>query len=152
MQTASQPTSSVGGTNPQQMGSGVGVSGISSILTQGNIVNTGNSLDLALEGEGYFVLSDGEQNVYTRAGAFAVDADSNLVDPSTGYYVQRIGSEGEADGFQVAGDSNIHIPYDVAMPAKATSEIEVSGNLSADASSTTPSTQVITSNISYYIW
>ncbi|MBN2590876.1 MAG: flagellar hook-basal body complex protein [Sedimentisphaerales bacterium] len=146
---ASQPTSSVGGTNPQQMGSGVGVSGISQILTQGNIVNTGNSLDLALEGEGYFVLSDGEQDVYTRAGAFAVDADSNLVDPATGYHVQRIGSEGEADGFQIAGDSNIHIPYDVAMPAKATSEIVVSGNLSADSSFSTPRTQVVTSNISY---
>lgn len=149
IEKASQPTSSVGGTNPQQMGSGVGVSGISPILTQGNIVNTGNPLDLALEGEGYFVLSDGEQNIYTRAGAFAVDADSNLVDPATGYHIQRIGSEGEVDGFQVAGDSNIHIPYDVAMPAKATSEIRVSGNLSADAALSTPNTQVVTSNISY---
>ena len=146
---ASQPTSGVGGTNPQQMGSGVGVSGISPIMTQGNIINTGNPLDLAMEGEGYFVLSDGQQNIYTRAGSFAVDADSNLVDPSTGYHVQRIGSEGEIDGFQTPGSSDIHIPYDVAMPAKATSEIVVSGNLSADASFSTTRTQVITSNLSY---
>ena len=68
---ASQPTSGVGGTNPQQMGSGVGVSGISPLMTQGNIINTGNPLDLAMEGEGYFALSDGEQNIYTRAGSFA---------------------------------------------------------------------------------
>ncbi len=149
VEKASQPTSSLGGTNPQQMGSGVGIGGISAILTQGNIVNTGNSLDLALEGEGYFVLSDGEQDVYTRAGAFAVDADSNLVDPGTGYHVQRIGSEGEVDGFQVIGDSNIHIPYDVAMPAKATTQIDVSGNLSADATFSSPRTQVVTANISY---
>jgi flagellar hook protein FlgE len=67
---ASQPTSTVGGTNPQQMGSGVGVAGITPNTTQGNIVNTGNPLDLALEGEGYFVVSDGQQNIYTRAGAF----------------------------------------------------------------------------------
>ena len=80
---ASQPTSTVGGTNPQQMGSGVGVSGISPLMTQGNIINTGNPLDLAMEGEGYFALSDGEQNIYTRAGSFAVDADSNLIDPNT---------------------------------------------------------------------
>jgi len=127
---ASQPTTSgVGGTNPQQMGSGVGVSSISPNMTQGNIVSTGNALDMALEGEGYFVLSDSGQYVYTRAGEFAVDADGNLVDPSTGYHVQRIGSEGELEGFQVPGDSNIHIPYDVAMPAKATTEIVVSGNL-----------------------
>jgi len=147
---ASQPTTSgVGGTNPQQMGSGVGVSSISPNMTQGNIVSTGNALDMALEGEGYFVLSDSGQYVYTRAGEFAVDADGNLVDPSTGYHVQRIGSEGELEGFQVPGDSNIHIPYDVAMPAKATTEIVVSGNLSADDSYDVTRTQVINSNVSY---
>ena len=144
---ASQPTSGVGGTNPQQMGSGVGVSGISPIMTQGNIVNTGNPLDLAMEGEGYFVLSDGGQNIYTRAGSFAVDADSNLVDPSTGFHVQRIGSVGESDGFQIPGVNDIHIPYDVAMPAKATTEIVVAGNLSSDATSSTINAQVLTSNI-----
>ncbi len=64
---ASQPTANVGGTNPQYMGSGVAISGISPIMSQGNIVSTGNPLDLALEGEGYFVLSDGQQNIYSRA-------------------------------------------------------------------------------------
>jgi len=73
---ASQPTSGVGGTNPQQMGSGVGIGGIVPNMNQGNLVNTGNPLDLAIEGEGYFVLSDGQQNIYTRAGAFAGMATS----------------------------------------------------------------------------
>ncbi|MHC4322650.1 MAG: flagellar hook-basal body complex protein [Planctomycetota bacterium] len=146
---ASQPTSGVGGTNPQQIGSGVGVAGISPNMSQGNIINTGNPLDLAVEGEGYFVLSDGQQSVYTRGGSFAVDAASNLVDPSTGYHVQRIGSEGEIDGFQIVGNSDIHVPYDVAMPAKGTSEIVVSGNLSADSTGFTTQTQVITSNAAY---
>jgi flagellar hook protein FlgE len=146
---ASQPTTVIGGTNPQQMGSGVGVAGISPNMAQGNIVSTGNPLDLAMEGEGYFVLNDGGQDLYTRAGAFAVDADSTLVDPATGYRVQRIGSVGESDGFQVAGDSDLHVPYDVAMPAKLTSEIVVSGNLSADAALETPQTQLISSNITY---
>ena len=90
---ASQPTTTTGGTNPVQMGSGVGVSGIVPNMSQGNIVNTGNPLDMAIEGEGYFVLSDGQQNVYTRAGAFAVDQASMLVDPATGYRVQRIGQK-----------------------------------------------------------
>jgi len=146
---ASQPTSGVGGTNPQQIGSGVGVAGISPNMSQGNIINTGNPLDLAVEGEGYFVLSDGQQDVYTRGGSFAVDADSNLIDPSTGYHVQRIGSEGEIDGFQTTGTSEIHVPYDVAMPAKDTSKIVVSGNLSADATSSVTLAQVITSNLAY---
>jgi len=146
---ASQPTSTVGGTNPQQMGSGVGVAGITPNTTQGNIVNTGNPLDLALEGEGYFVVSDGEQNIYTRAGAFAVDADSIMVDPSTGYRVQRIGSLGENDGFQIAGDSDLHVPYDVPMPARLTSQILVSGNLSTDSTFESPQTQLLTSNVTY---
>ncbi|RKY25715.1 MAG: hypothetical protein DRP62_00525 [Planctomycetota bacterium] len=148
---ASQPTSTVGGTNPQQMGSGVGVSGIAPNMAQGNIVNTGNPLDLALEGEGYFVLSDGSQNIYTRAGAFAVDANSNLVDPATGYTVQRIGSVGESDGFQTAGDSDISVPYDVAMAANATTEVKVTGNLSADATLPTTQTNVLTSDIAYTV-
>jgi flagellar hook protein FlgE len=94
-------------------------------------------------------LSDGQQNVYTRAGAFAVDADSSLVDPATGYHVQRIGSEGEIDGFQTPGNSDVHVPYDVAMPAKATTSIDVSGNLSADATFSITRTQVMTSNLAY---
>lgn len=144
---ASQPTSTVGGTNPQQMGSGVGISGISPNMAQGNIVNTGNPLDLAMEGEGYFVLSDGSKSVYTRAGALAVDANSNLVDPATGYLVQRIGSVGESDGFQTAGDSNITVPYDVAMAASATSQVVLAGNLSSNAVFDTTQTQRLSSNI-----
>ncbi len=143
---ASQPTTNTGGTNPAQMGSGVGVSGISPNMSQGNIVNTGNPLDLAIEGEGYFVLSDGQQYVYSRAGAFAVDQDSVLVDPATGYRVQRIGSIGEADGFQIAGISDVHVPYDVAMAANTTSEVKVAGNLSSDAVLPTTQTNVLTSS------
>jgi flagellar hook protein FlgE len=140
---ASQPTTNTGGTNPVQMGSGVGVSGITPNMSQGNIVNTGNPLDLAIEGEGYFVLSDGQQDVYTRAGAYAVDQDSVLVDPATGYRVQRIGSIGEADSFQIPGDSNVHVPYDVAMSANETSRVNVAGNLSADATLPTTQTNVL---------
>jgi len=146
---ASQPTTTIGGTNPQQMGSGVGIAGIMPNMNQGNIVNTGNPLDLAVEGEGYFVVGDGEQNLYTRAGAFAVDADSILVDPTTGYRVQRIGTVGESDGFQVSGEQDIHVPYDASMPASATTEIVVSGNLSADATLATIQTQILTSDTAY---
>jgi flagellar hook protein FlgE len=145
---ASQPTDRVGGTNPQQMGSGVGVTSITPNMTQGSIVNTGNPLDVALEGEGYFVVSDGERYLYTRAGAFGVDQNGHMVDPATGYRVQRIGLTGEADGFQVTGDSSIRIPYDVALPANPTSEVTFTGNLSSDATGTTRA-QVLTSSLTY---
>jgi flagellar hook protein FlgE len=144
----SQPTDRVGGTNPEQVGSGVGVAAITPDTGQGSIVNTGNPLDLAIEGAGYFAVSDGEQYLYTRAGAFGVDAAGHLVDPASGYRVQRIGLTGEADGFQVAGDSNIRVPYDVALPAKATSQITVSGNLSSDATDVARA-QVVASNVQY---
>ena len=150
MKKACEPTGAVGGTNPQQMGSGVGVSGIAPILSQGNIVSTGNPLDVAIEGEGYFALSDGQQSIYTRAGAFAVDASSYLVDPATGYRVQRIGSEGQAD-FQSANSSDIYIPYNVGIPAQATSQIVISGNLRANAGEDTSGIpeNVLTSSIEY---
>ena len=146
---ASQPTATVGGTNPIQMGAGVDVAGTTPNMAQGNLVNTGNPLDLGIEGQGYFVASDGSQNHYTRDGSFAVDANSYLVDPNNGYLVQRIGSVGESDGFQSAGNSNIKVPYDVAMTAKATSEISAAGNLSADSVLTTPATNVLSSSVAY---
>jgi len=148
---ASQPTATVGGTNPQQMGSGVGIAGITPDMAQGNIVNTGNPLDMAIEGEGYFVLSDGSQQMYTRTGAFAVDADSHLVDPATGYMVQRFGTTGEADGFQISGDSSIRVPYDATLPASATSKIRVQGNLSPDAMLETTQTQTLQSCVTYTV-
>jgi flagellar hook protein FlgE len=149
IKNASEPTATIGGTNPQQMGSGVGIASITRDMSQGDITATGQPLDCAIEGQGYFVLNDGQQNLYTRVGAFDVDSNSELVDPSTGYHVQRIGSEGELDGFQQAGDSNIHIPYNTALPAKATSTVTVSGNLSSDESS--PQTQLLNSSIAYTV-
>ena len=118
--------------------------------SQGNIIHTGNPLDLAIDGVGYLVLSDGQQNIYTRSGAFTVDANSNLIDPVTGSCLQRIGSEGESDGFQTPGDSNVRIPYNASMPANKTSAIKVSGNLSGNATlAGGPQTQQITSNMAY---
>jgi len=118
-------------------------------MSQSNIVNTGNPLDMAIEGEGYFVVSNGSQFLFTRSGAFGIDSNLNLIDPSTGFLVQRIGSQGEADGFQTAGNSNIRVPYDATLPASATSEITVQGNLSPDAVPATPQTQVLLSDVTY---
>ena len=148
---ASQPTATTGGTNPVQVGTGVGVSGIVADTTQGDIESTGNPLDMALEGQGYFVLNDGSQNVFTRAGSFSVDENCYLVDSATGYRVQRIGNYGEAEGFQVAGDSDLRVPYDVAMAASATKTVTVSGNLSSDGDTTAGQTNVLTASDAFTI-
>ncbi len=132
LQDASQPTSNLGGTNPQQIGSGVSLASVDRDMTQGSLLTTGKPLDMAIEGGGYFVFNDGESDVYSRVGGMAVDADYYLVDPATGYRAQRIGSEGVDEGFQSASSADLRIPYDQALPAKGTSEIRFNGNLSAD--------------------
>ena len=148
LQQGSRPTDQLGGTNPQKIGSGVGVASITPNTGQGGIVNTGNPFDVAIDGQGYFVVNDGNKNVYTRAGTFAVDEDGHLVDPSTGFLVQRIGVVGESDGFQTVGDSSINVPYDVSLPAQQTTSVTVTGNLSADETNEVQ-TQVSSSTIAY---
>lgn len=85
---ATAPSQNVGGTDPQQVGLGVRTGAITNLFTQGGILTTNKPTDLAIQGEGFFVLSDGAANYYTRAGAFEVDSAGNLVDSVTGYRVQ----------------------------------------------------------------
>lgn len=147
MREASQPTALSGGTNPIQIGSGVGVVSIDRNMTQGSLVSTGQPLDMAIDGSGYFVLNDGGKDVYTRVGSFTVDSQYYLVDPATGNRVQRIGSEGVNEGFQDSSSNNIRIPYDVALPASVTQTLSYTGNLSADEDK--PTTNLLTSGIQY---
>lgn len=146
---ASGSSDNLGGTNPQQIGSGVEVSGIRRNITQGNIVSTGQDLDVAIDGNGYFVLNDGRQDVFTRAGSFGIDENNTLVDPTTGYKVQRIGTYGEAEGFQTTGDSSIHIPWDASMPANSTGVITLNGNLRSSAESEDAETHTLVSNTAF---
>jgi flagellar hook protein FlgE len=127
--------SRVGGTNPLQIGLGVRIAGVDTILKQGSIEATGNELDLAIQGDGFFVATDGIANFYTRAGAFGVDEENNLVDPATGYRIVRYGTVGESDGtgpgFQTTGDPSIKIPTGTSIAGRATNSIRVTGNLNA---------------------
>jgi len=146
---ASQPTGAMGGTNPMQLGSGVKLASVDRNMAQGSLVYTGEPLDVAIEGKGYFVVNDGQQDVYTRVGGFAVDSEYYLVDPGTGYRVQRTGSEGVADGFQDGSNSAIRVPYDMPVPPKSTEEITYNGNLSSDEIFTTTPTNMLSSVAEY---
>jgi flagellar hook protein FlgE len=145
---ASQPTTAIGGTNPQQIGSGVKLSTVDRNMSQGSLINTGKPLDMAIEGEGYFVLNDGERDIYTRVGTFSVDSQYYLVDSGSGYRVQRVGNEGVAEGFQEMANDSIRIPYDMALPAKATGNINFGGNLTANPD-IAPTTNELSSGITY---
>ncbi len=137
-----------GGTNPVQIGLGVGVASVDKNMSQGSFTSTGKDFDVGIDGEGFFVVNDGSGNVFTRDGSFDVDAAGFLVDPATGYRVQRIGNAGEDSGFQLPGSSSIAIPYNTRLPGTLTQTIDFLGNLSAsDYEPTT--TRLQASNLAY---
>jgi flagellar hook protein FlgE len=90
---ATAPSQNVGGTDPQQVGLGVRTGAITNLFTQGGILTTNKPTDLAIQGDGFFVLSDGSASYYSRAGAFEVDSAGNLVDSVTGYRIQGAGGD-----------------------------------------------------------
>lgn len=144
---ANTSSGDVGGTNPNQIGSGVKIAQISHKFSQGNLEPTGGLFDYALQGDGFFMVNDGQKDYYTRAGSFALDAFNQLVDPATGFRVQRFGDVGEPDGvnpgFQVPGDNGIVVPLGSSIPGQVTSSLSLVGNLSAQA--TGPKAEVLIS-------
>jgi flagellar hook protein FlgE len=90
-----------GGTNPIQIGLGVQVAGTNTNFLQGSNQTTGGATDMMIQGDGFFVVKDGGQTQYTRAGAFSFDSGANLVTP-TGALVQ--GYRLDSDGNPVDGD------------------------------------------------
>jgi len=99
---ASAGNGTTGGTNPMQIGLGVQLATIDVLNTPSSSQYTGNPLDLAIDGDGYFVIQDGSSYTYTRAGNFYTDSDHNLVD-SNGNYV--MGYEVDTDGGLVYRDA-----------------------------------------------
>ena len=90
---ASSPSTALGGTNPQQIGLGVQLGSIDSVMSSGAIQSTGNALDVAIQGSGWFRVADGAVGAagtstsYTRAGNFALDSSGNLVTQDGGFVV-----------------------------------------------------------------
>jgi flagellar hook protein FlgE len=107
---------------------------------------TGIMTDLAIEGEGFFTLSDGETNYYTRDGSFSIDGAGNLVNPSNGFKVQGVLANDQGVIEQGRRLEDIVIPTSLVLPANATSEVQITGNL--DASSDARAT--ITRSNSFY--
>jgi flagellar hook protein FlgE len=81
---AQAPSATQGGLNPMQVGLGMQAGSIDTIMTQGNLQSTGKPTDLAIQGDGYFQLSDGTTTSYTRDGNFNVDSAGNIVHAPTG--------------------------------------------------------------------
>lgn len=110
---AQAPTGGRGGINPMQVGLGSQVGSIDNIHTQGFVQTTGGSLDLAIEGNGMFAVTDGTTTYYTRAGNFYLDNEGNIVN-SDGYYLIDINNNSpinipeEAQSFSIATDGTVN--------------------------------------------
>ncbi|HUU27362.1 MAG TPA: flagellar hook-basal body complex protein [archaeon] len=122
-----------GGINPIAYGLGVGVNSIDNLFTQGTLESTGVTTDLALQGEGFFVLRDHQRKLYSRAGAFQFDGSGNLVQNGTGFVVQ--GRLADTSGVIPSGSpiEDIIVPLGLTTPAKYTSKVVFKDNLDADS-------------------
>ena len=113
--SAQSPSTGLGGINPQQVGLGVKVGSIDTIMTGGALQPTNRGLDFAIEGEGFFAVSDGNMKAYTRDGAFYTDYDGNLV-TSSGLRVLGYGYEGNIDAeaedmeYELLSEGELYIP------------------------------------------
>jgi flagellar hook protein FlgE len=128
----SPPQSGRGGINPEQIGLGVQLGGIDTIQSQGTLQASGKSSDMAIQGDGFFVMSDGKNQLYTRDGAFDLALDGTLASGSNGLHVpgwQADPVTGAIDTTVPAG--NIAIPIGAGMSGKASTELTVTGNLDA---------------------
>ncbi|MBN4076258.1 flagellar hook-basal body complex protein [Gemmatimonas aurantiaca] len=130
---AGRPTSLTGGTNPVQLGLGMQVASIDKLFQQGGLESTGQITDLAIQGSGFFILSDATGMFFSRAGAFGFDANSNLVDPSSGLFVQGKMADLSGDIPSTEQLGNITLPFGQQDPAKATEFIKFANNLNSSA-------------------
>lgn len=136
--TASGPSATLGGKNAQQVGLGVETASIDTVFTEGSLQTTGRVLDLAVTGgDGYFVVRNGSNNYYTRAGNFYLDEQGYLVN-SDGNFVLAY------DSFDNTL-SNIQIPKNILS-----NTFSLIGNLNRDNIATGSSgityNQIITDN------
>src|SRR5688500_1493935 len=118
----SGPTENSGGTNPRQIGLGVLTAEITPDFTQGTIEISANPSDLAIQGEGFFIVESSQgESLYTRNGIFKTNSENELV-TITG---QRLLGFGVDDRFQVEATTlvPIEIPLGSAAVAQATENV-----------------------------
>jgi len=132
IQGASGATGGRSGTNPAQVGLGVGLANIDINFNQGSFLTTNIASDLGIQGDGFFVVSDGMAKFYSRDGSFSLDPSGYLMDPATGFRVQGFSAvAGIVD--TTGGTGDIAIEIGGSAVARATKSITFGGNLDARA-------------------
>lgn len=102
LRNAAAPSATTGGTGPSGVGYGASIGSVDLLMTKSSVTNTGNQMDVAINGDGFFQVMDADGNTfYTRAGMLDIDSEGNLVDMN-GYYV--LGTNGSPLGKPASSD------------------------------------------------
>ena len=138
MRGAAAPQGNRGGTNPMQVGLGMTIASIDTIHSPSSAESTGNMTDMAIEGDGYFILQgEGLDQYYTRAGNFGFDTNGNLVNTANGLKVLGW----QTDDFKLPSDRSpqdigpIQIRKGMMVQPSDTTEVYFSKNLNAETES-----------------
>lgn len=126
------PGEAIGGTNPAQIGLGTSVGAISQNMEQGALQRTGRTLDIAIEGDGFFVTEFAGERLYTRAGSFYVDAEGRLV-TTDGALIQGWQADATGSVDPSLNPTDMRIPIGRNIEPAATTRVQLGGNLPADA-------------------
>lgn len=126
---ATRPGTNTGGINAMSVGLGSQLSSIDTVFTQGNRETTGITTNLAVQGNSFFVVSNGNQNLYTRDGNFKWDSNGKLV-AGNGAIVQGMMATNGVLGGALTG---ISVPTGQTTPAAATTRVAVAGNFNSEA-------------------
>ncbi len=130
----SSPSNEMGGTNPIQVGLGVKLGFVSPDFTQGMLQSTGRNLDMAVQGDGFFVYKNGGQQIYSREGAMSFDSNGYLINTATGMRVQGwTANNGSVDTNLPVGDITVQTDHTVAS---ATKNVTIDGNLNTETKTT----------------
>lgn len=141
---ATTPTDGRGGQNPLQIGLGVSVSSTTRIHSQGSVQTTDKNTDVAINGDGFFMVSDdgGLTNYLTRSGDFKLDAYGNFVNNS-GYIVQGWNINWDDQTIDSSrSPQNIFIDPGMHIPAAKSTEVAIKANLNSGLSIGTSSTNL----------
>ncbi|MBK6909471.1 MAG: flagellar hook protein FlgE [bacterium] len=134
LKPAEGPIGTQGGSNGIEVGLGTRINSIDRIFSQGNFENTGNRTDLAVQGDGFFVLGDGQRQYFSRAGNFQVDADGSLL--AAGGRMHVLGRLADKNGTLIPSSAiePLTLPFGEKDPARATTDIRYFCNLDANSS------------------
>jgi flagellar hook protein FlgE len=118
-----------GSGNPVQVGVGTSVSGISSQLTQGSVQTSGVPTDVAIQGDGFFIVNKAGESLYSRAGNFSIGPNGQLLTQDGGAIQGYTAVNGVISPGSILGP--LSIPTGLTNPPKATANVQLSLNLNS---------------------